>query len=122
MAITLISGLDVNPDRTNLPRRIDLRMILRSTRSAGENAVFTYTLAQTHDVWFESGGGLTKKIERRTFVPFVMTDTFHRIRVRWDHASSAQNLDVPIMVKVQSVATRPAGPVTSADTLFVRLP
>lgn len=75
MAIQIIQEATASPAKFELPRRIELDMILSSTEKS-EQCRFVYTLADDHDVEFDDG---SKQDERDNEVARAATPITHRL-------------------------------------------
>ena len=83
MAIRVVSSprLACSPSPTQIPIRLDVRQTLESNRTS-ESVTFVYTLAETHDVWFDTAAGLSKKSVRDGKVGGTEQPIHHRLKLR----------------------------------------
>ena len=77
MAIQIIQEAKASPTTFQLPRRIELDMILSSTELS-EKCRFVYTLADDYDVIFDDG---SKQTERDNEVARAATPITHRLNL-----------------------------------------
>jgi hypothetical protein len=65
MAIVIVQNLEASPNPTRLPKRVEFRQTLRSTRREGEAIELVYTLAAQIPIYFvDSDGTQVKQISR----------------------------------------------------------
>ncbi len=65
MPIFVTQKVTCSPTPAALPKRIELKQVLRS-QLASETITVDYTLAAGHDIWFEDDGDAPSKTVRRT--------------------------------------------------------
>jgi hypothetical protein len=72
MAVEIVSEecLDVNPREVRLPATVVMTQDLRTNSGTAEHAVFTFSLAEFHNVWFElESGEIAKTFSVEETVP-----------------------------------------------------
>lgn len=75
-----VGPLTASPNPTTLPRRLDLRQLVKSDQP-GEEVLVLYQLSPEHDLWFDEIDGLTKQMERHEVVEANPTTLHHRVRL-----------------------------------------